>query len=965
MTKGTLFFVTLFFCSNILLAQKKQAGLTQFKLDNGLTVYLWEDKNQPDVTGSVVVRVGSIDEPKEYSGLAHYLEHLLFKGTQRIGSLDWASEKPRYDNIIKLYDEFAVATDPIVRDTLAKKINRESIAEAQYAQTNDFSNLVEGMGGEGLNAGTSYDVTEFHNNFPAFQLEKWLDLYSERLINPVFRSFQAELENVFEEYNMYQDNNDTHVSDFLFSNLYKGHPYSRDVIGLPEHLKNPRLSKLIEFYNTWYVPENMALVLVGNFDSQMAIPLIKAKFLRLKSAKVPERAIYPEADFKGNPKFTAKIANYPQVFWGYMGVKKGNQDELLLDFCVNLLSNNMKTGLLDKLNLNGDVQYASAEQDSRRDQGRLLIYSIPYYDVNQRMYDSDKATEKIVMSEVSKLKDGNIEDWLFQSVKDNLLRQQELVLETPSQKVSLLKELFTYQLPLDYFVTETERLKSITKEDVQRVAKQYLSADHITVSMEEGTPKKNKLKKPEIRPIDQPKGKVSEYAKMLQAIPVAPMKEEYNDLADVKTEKLYDGIMLNCVENKVNDYFTLTIKYGVGTKKMPKLAYATSLMNSAGIMPNSDAQSVRRAFSELNARCVYSVTDDYFYISLLGDEKNLEKICQLMTRQTLMPKLDEKQLNQVKGGEYTSRMLEQKDARTLGRALLQYALYKDSSSLIDRPKLSKVLNTQISELTGEIIRATDYEASIHYVGKKTIEEVSQLLKANLPLKEGVKKSESPVVQKAVVYEKPTIYFLPNADAQQSKIYFYIDGTEYKIEDDVDYKAFSQYFSGGFNGLVMQEIRENNSMAYTAYGMMDIPPLQNKRSHFIGYIGTQPDKAADAIDLYMKLLKDMPLYPDRIGNIKSYLRQSVLSDKPSFRLKSQVYEAWQQLGYADDPAKIDMPKINSLTFDRIVNFYQRNIKGKPVVIVIMGDPKLINIKQIQVNQGKVIRLNKNDLFNVED
>lgn len=963
--KKTIFILLLFFCSNVLFAENKQAGLTQFKLGNGLTVYLWEDKNQPDVTGSVVVRAGSIDEPKEYTGLAHYLEHMLFKGTQRIGSLDWLSEKPHYDNIIKLYDEFAVATDPIVRDTLAKKINRESIAEAQYSQTNDFSNLVEGLGGEGLNAGTSYDVTEFHNNFPSFQLDKWLDLYSERLINPVFRSFQAELENVFEEYNMYQDNNDTHVSDFLFSNLYKGHPYSRDVIGLPEHLKNPRLSKLIEFYNTWYVPENMALVLVGNFDSQTAIPLIKAKFSRLKAAKVSERVIYPETDFKGNLKFSAKIANYPQVFWGYKGVKKGNPDELLLDFCVNLLSNKMKTGLLDKLNLNGDVQYATAEQDSRRDQGRLLIFSIPYYDVNQKMYDSDKATEKIIMAEVDKLKSGDIQDWLFQSVKDNLLRQQELILETPSQKASLLKELFAYQLPLDYFATETERLKSITKEDVQRVAKQYLSADHVTVSFEEGTPKKNKLKKPDIKPIDQPKGKMSEYAKMLQAIPVTPVKEEYNNFGDVKTEKLYDGITLNCTENKVNDYFTLTIKYGVGTKKMPKLAYATNLMNSAGIMPNSDAQSVRREFSELNARCVYSVTDDYFYISLLGDEKNLAKICQLMTRQTLMPKLDEKQLNRVKGGEYTSRMLEKKDVQSLGSALLQYALYKDSSDYVNRLKFSKVYSSQISELTGEIVRATNYEASIHYVGKKPIEEVSQILKANLPLKEGVKKSESPLVAKTVVYEKPTIYFLPNADAQQSKIYFYIDGPQYKIEDDVNYKAFYQYFSGGFSGLVMQEIRENNSMAYTAYGAMVTPPVQNKKSYFIGYVGTQPDKAADAIDLYVKLLKDMPLRPDRIANIKTYLRQSVLTDKPSFRSKSQMYEGWKQLGYTDDPAKVDMAKIDNLTFDQIVNFYQQNIKGKPVTIVIMGDPKLVNLKQIQTNQGKVTKLSSSTLFNVED
>ena len=218
------------------LSAQYDVGFTSYKLSNGLTVYLWPDKNQADVSGVVTVRAGAIDEPAEYTGLAHYLEHVLFKGTEKIGAIDWEKEKPHYEKIIQLYDEYAVTEDPVKRADLEKQINEESLL-AQYAYTNEFSNLVEGMGGEGLNAGTSYDMTFYYNNFPGFQLEKWLDLYSERLINPVFRSFQAELENVFEEYNMYQDNNFTHIREFLMSHLYKGHPYERDIIGFPEHLK--------------------------------------------------------------------------------------------------------------------------------------------------------------------------------------------------------------------------------------------------------------------------------------------------------------------------------------------------------------------------------------------------------------------------------------------------------------------------------------------------------------------------------------------------------------------------------------------------------------------------------------------------------------------------------------------------------------------------------------------------------
>ena len=241
--------------------------LQQYKLDNGLTVILWEDHDQPDVEGYVVTRAGAIDEPREYTGLAHYLEHMLFKGTQKIGAIDWEKEKPLYDSIVILYDQYAEATDPAVREQLATRINEKSMEASQYSTTEDFFNLLDGIGAEGVNAYTSYDVTCYHNTFPAYQMEKWLTIFSERLINPVFRTFQAELENVFEEYNMYSNNPNTQVQNTLFEQLYKGHPYELSVIGKPEHLKNPRLSKLIEFYNTWYVPSNMALIIVGNFDA--------------------------------------------------------------------------------------------------------------------------------------------------------------------------------------------------------------------------------------------------------------------------------------------------------------------------------------------------------------------------------------------------------------------------------------------------------------------------------------------------------------------------------------------------------------------------------------------------------------------------------------------------------------------------------------------------------------------------
>lgn len=945
-------------------ASAQKEGLTQFKLDNGLTVYMWEDHNQADVSGYVVVRAGSIDEPVEYTGLAHYLEHVLFKGTQEIGALDWEKEKPLYEEIIKLYDDFSDSTDPVVREELTKKINEVSKQAAQYGATDDFSNLIEGMGGEGLNAGTNYDQTIYYNSFPAFQMEKWLTINSDRFINPVFRAFQAELENVFEEYNLYQDINSEHTRNFIFSHLYAGHPYERDIIGTAEHLKNPRLSKLIEFYNTWYVPENMALVLVGNFDTETTKPLIAKTFGRLEKKSVPARQQWPETDFTDNPKFTAKLGYYPQIVWGFKSVPKGHPDELALEMCVSLLSNSMSTGLLDKLTLDGDVQGAAAVLDSRRDQGRVLVFCVPYFDANLRTYESDRATEKIIFQELDKLRNGNIEDWLIQSVKDEYARSFDLMLESSYAKSNLLMEAFTYNIDVDEILSRKDKVMAMTKEDIQRIAKQYFAASHMTLSIEEGTPKKNKLKKPSIDPLDPPKGVETAYSKMLKELPMGHVQEVYNNFNDVTEIELYDRVKLFYTENKANDIFSLTLKYGVGTEKMPKLEYATQLMNTAGIMPSIDAQTFRRQLGELGASCSYSVSDDYFTIQVIGKEANLTEICKLITQQILLPKLDDKQLNNVKGYEISSRMVEQKDNETQADALLEYVLYKDKSSYIDRMSIMDIIEAEIGTLTGEIIRATEYAVDIHYVGQKPVNEVKDILMGNLPMKEGVKASDSPLYKTKEVYENPMLFFLPNSNMQQAKIYFYVDGTPYEIAGDVDRMAFNQYFSGGFSGLVMNEIREKRSMAYTAYGAMFTPPVTGKKTYFLGYIGTQHDKVADAVSVFMDLLTNMPDHPERLENIQTYLRQSMLTNKPTFRTKSQVFDAWQRLGYTDDPARVNKESLDTLTYERIQQYYNNYIKGKPVCIVIMGDPKLIDMKSISAKYGKVTKINKGKLFSAE-
>ena len=961
--KKYLLSALLLVCSIAVCSALTREGLTEYKLDNGLTVMLWEDHDAPDVTGYVVVRAGAVDEPVEYTGLAHYLEHMLFKGTQRIGALDWEKEKPMYDSIIALYDQYSDATDPKVREQLAKQINEVSMREAKISSTEDFFIMLDLIGAEGVNAYTSYDLTAYHNSFPAAEMYRWLTIFSDRLINPVFRTFQAELENVFEEYNMYANEPSSQVQKQLFEDIYKGCPYERDVIGKPEHLKNPRLSRLIEFYNTWYVPNNMALIIVGDFDTQKTKPMIAETFGRLQSKELPNRPVYPETELKGKKHY--KLGYNPQVAWVYPGVKEGDPDQDALDFVCMLLYNG-QTGLLDKVNTKGDVQFAGVFNDARRNTGRLIIEAVPYYDANQQMFEDDATTERIIMREVDKIKSGNIPDELIASVKRIYAQSEKVANESPAYKMSALVDAFTYGKPTDDIFTANEKIQALTKEEIARVAKKYFGAQYMTISFDEAakTPKANTLPKPNIKPLDPVKDAKTEYAAEFAKLPKDEVKQTFNDFNDVKVSELGENVKLRYTANDKNDIFTLTLRYGVGEHEMPMLPYATQLMEDAGIMGEKplEGKDFDEKIAELGGSVSYGCSDSYFTVSISGEDENFAKIMNLVNRQLLMPYLEQKQLDAVKGSVFFDRLTRQKRTAVQKSALMQYALYGKKSAYLDEVKFIDIWNLDGVQVQRLVAAARTYALDAFYCGTLSPEKVA----AELPLVEGVKPSNSPFVQDRQSYTKPTILFLPNSNVQQADLYFYINGKPYDIAIDVASDAFNQYMSGGFTGVVMNEIRVKRSMAYSAYGVNSTPALTGKENFFYGYVGTQSDKVADAISVYMDILTDMPKDSTNIEALRAALKQAAQTAKPSMRGKAATFEAWQRLGYKEDPSKVNAAAIDALTFNDIEKFYEENIKGKPVTIILMGDPKKIDLKAIQTKCGcKVTKLSPAKLFNSVD
>lgn len=961
--KKILVSAILLISSIVAVSAQLREGLTEYKLDNGLTVMLWEDHDQPDVTGYVVVRAGAVDEPAEYTGLAHYLEHMLFKGTQKIGALDWEAEKPIYDSIIALYDQYCETTDPEQREKLATQINECSMREAKVSSTEDFFNLLDLIGAEGVNAFTSFDVTAYHNSFPEAEMYRWLTIFSDRLIDPVFRTFQAELENVFEEYNMYANNPSSQASKQLMQDIYKGSPYERDVIGHPEHLKNPRLSKLIEFYNTWYVPNNMALILVGDFDAEAAKPMIAETFSRLQPKELPARPSYPEVQLTGSKHYN--LGYSPQIAWVYPGVKANDPDHVVVEFVCNLLSNG-QTGLLDKITIDGEVQYAGVGLDARRNTGRIIVQAVPYYDANQQMFESDKATEKIVMKEIDKIKAGEISDEMIASLKRMYAQSYKVANESSESKMNWLLSAFMYDMPLEQVLNANDHIQALTKEEIVRVAKKYFSQDHMTISFDEAT-KTNKAKtlpKPNIKPLEPVKDAKTAYAEAFKKLPKGQLKQTFNNFNDVQVSSLGENITLHYTPNTKNDVFSLTLRYGVGEHEMPLLPYAAALMNNAGIMgnPATEGKDFAQQMAELGADVSYGCNDSYFYISISGEDGNMNKIMNLVNRQLLMPYLEKKQLDAIKGSEFFTRLSRQKRTAVQKSALMQYALYGDKSAYLDEVPFADIWGMGLPQVQSLLSSARTYALNVFYCGTLTPEQ----LVAELPLTEGMRPSNSPFIQEKKTYEKPTVFFLPNSDVQQADLYFYINGQPYDIASDVYSDAFNQYFSGGFSGIVLNEIRTKRSMAYTAYGVNQTPSLAGKNTNFIGYVGTQSDKVVDAINVYMDLLTTMPADTTRMEAIRAALKQAAQTAKPSMRGKASTFEAWKRLGYNDDPAKVNAEKIDNLTYEQIETFYKENIQGKPITIILMGDPKKIDLKAIQTKMGcKVTKLSPARLFNSVD
>ena len=676
--------------------------VSSYKLNNGLTVYLNQDPTATKVQGMVVVKGGAKRDPKDATGIAHYFEHIMFKGTNEIGTIDYSKEKPYLDSIKQKYDELAVTEDPEQRRNIQKEINRISLRAVEYAIPNEFDRIINGMGGTGLNAGTSYEYIVYYNAFPSNQIEKWLEVYSHRFLNPVFRLFQSELETVYEEKNMYADNFISSFFETFSKSFYKEYPYGQQtILGKAEHLKNPSLSQMQAYFDTYYVGNNMALILTGNFNEDEVKPIIEEKFSRLKQGKTPEPIQLKESPFKGRETVRGRYTPVKVGMLGFRTIAKGHPHETSLKIIEGLLSNSSSTGLLDQLKNDNELMMTGIMPDLHEEVGGHFFIVVP-----KVVGQSIKNAEKKVLNQLDKLKEGKFSDELFNAVKLNLIKNHQRSIENMNSRAYAIMDGFVYGTAWEDVLNFPEEVKKITKEQVIEIAKLYFSENYLAFHSKMGFPKKDKVEKPPYKAVQAKNTEAkSTYAKNLEEMEVSAEEPRFIEVnKDVFYTDLKENLHLYVNPNPVNEVFTLNLKYNIGTYSFIRLNKASELIEYCGI----GEETYKEFYNELQqlGADLHAYSDlGSFTISISGLEENFVPTIELLAKFLKNPSSNTKHVKKLWQNAKAESKLESSDPATIADALLEYALYEDKSNYLNRLSLKDIKRTKSYELLTDFKKA--------------------------------------------------------------------------------------------------------------------------------------------------------------------------------------------------------------------------------------------------------------------
>ncbi len=929
-----------------------------YTLDNGLKVYMSVNKEKPRLQANIAVKTGSRNDPAETTGLAHYLEHLMFKGTTHFGTTDVEKEKPYLDEITRRYESYRKLIDPAQRKQAYHEIDSISQLAARYNIPNEYDKLMASIGSEGSNAYTSNDVTCYVENIPNNEIENWAKIQSDRFQNMVIRGFHTELEAVYEEKNITMASDDDKRWAALWKLLTPTHPYgTQTTIGEQEHLKNPSIVNIQNYFHHYYVPNNVAIVLAGDFDPDQTIQVIDKYFGGWKkSDKVtrPEFAPQPEITAAKDTTVVGQDAENVTMAWRFKGANQGEGD--ILDIISSILSNG-KAGLFDNdLTQTMKVQGVNAGTDEQHDYTAFITIGMP--NQGQKLEE----VRALILEEMGKLRRGEFADDLIPAVIANKKLDFYKSLDDNDQRATMMGNSFINDQDWAQVANQLERQSKLTKKDIVEFAQKYLRDDNfVCVYKRMGEDKTLvKIEKPAITPIPANREYESDFLKEVKNSKVTPIQPQFLDFKkDLTIGKTSKNIPLIYKQNTQDGLFNLVFRYEFGDEDDLRYGYAADYLNYIGTK-KMDVSDINKAFYDL--ACNYSVSTTYntLQISLNGLNENLPKALKLMENVLKNAQADkeswEQYVEQVEKGRDDAKT----DQKTNFNYLWNYCKYGKYNPARNDISIEDLKKVNPQEYINLLAGLNNLQHTILYYGPYTEAQLNTLLAkehktaktlAAVPQGKKYELAETPQTEIIIApYDAKNIYLRQ----------YHNEGKQWKPENAPVEALFNEYFGGGMNTVVFQELRETRGLAYNAAAMYAMPALKNQPEYFYTHIISQNDKMMDCINVFKEIVDTMPQNQAAFDLAKQSLIKSLQSARTTKFGVISSYLFYKNQGIDFDLNKLIYEKLPSLTLQDIMKFEQENMVNKPYRMMILGNEKELDMKSLE-KIAPIKRLSQKEIF----
>jgi predicted Zn-dependent peptidase len=927
-----------------------------YTLANGLTVYLTVYKDAPRIQTAIAVRTGSKNDPSYNTGLSHYLEHMMFKGTQNFGTIDYAAEKPYLDQVDDLFETYKVTTDPMARKAIYHQIDSISNIASKYAIANEYDKLLAVIGAKGTNAFTGYEETVYINDIPSNKVQPWVDIEFERFRDPVFRLFHTELETVYEEKNISMDTDDEKVNDSLFGGLFPNNTYgTQSVIGTVAHLKNPSLKSLKEYYASRYVPNNMAILMSGDFNPDEVIALIDKSFGTLQQKPVTQYVPKPEKPIAAP---IVKEVVGPDAESVNIGFRLGGVDTPDADY-VTLFSKILSNGTAGLIDLN--LNQAQKVLEAGADDYALTEFSVAMFYGKAKQGQSLEEVKDLILGQIDLVKKGNFPDWMIPAIINNMKLQRIRTEQTNQGRVFSMLDGFIQMEPRQRKVDELDRLSKISKADLVAFANKNFGDNYVIVYKRTGTAvEPEKVVKPEITPVTMNRDSESAFLKKIMAEPcpnIEPVFLNYDK--DITRFSIKQNIPVLYVNNTEDGTFSLTYYFTMGTNADKTLGTALDYLQYLGTSKYTPSQIQEEFYKLACSFNAFSSTDEV-RVTLTGLTENMDKGLTLFEHLLAdcqpNPEAWQNMISDIQKRRADDKL---NKGTILWSAMYNYGVYGEKSPFTNILSDSDLKAIQPEELVKRISSLEGYEHKILYYGPMPTAQLTSALNKG----HNVPSSLKPVLPNNQFKELDnpgTKVYTVDYDMKQVEIVMLSKSDSYDPKTVPVIRLFNEYFGGSMNSVVFQEIRESKGLAYSAYGGYRSPSQPWQHYYVFSYIGTQNDKLPEAMKTMLGIFNSMPESDKALGASKDAIINKIRTERITKGNIIFNYLSAQRFGLNYDIRKSVFEKVPAMNITDLKAFQEKYIKDKQYTILVLGNKDLLDMKTLE-GYGKVAPLTLENVF----